>query len=55
MLISLLDPLKKNCEFFFFGDVQPATTTEGGEDGEGPAPEMSRGGYGGGGTPQIRV
>lgn len=32
----------------FFGDVQPATTTEAGEDGEGPAPEMSRGGYGGG-------
>ena len=26
---------------------------QGGEDGEGPAPEMSRGGYGGGVTPQI--
>ena len=27
--------------------------TKGGEDGEGPAPEMSRGGYGGGPQPEA--
>ena len=30
-----------------------APCTKGGEDGEGPAPEMSRGGYGGGPQPEA--
>ena len=33
-----------------FFDPKKRPLTEGGEDGEGPAPEMSRGGYGGGRT-----